>query len=239
MGWVISRGRLSMKFKSLTMNKVKIELCAASVEAIHLAKKMKIDRIELCQNLEQGGMTPSPGFIEYALDYGIETHVLIRPRSGGFQYSEEEKKIMLMDIEKCRDIGVRGVVIGILNEQNVIDERTVSLMVQKAGDLDVTFHRAFDETYDFVKSIDQLVNAGVKRILSSGLARNVELGSENLKEMKAYAQDKIEIMIGGGVSAANVANLMRKIRPDAVHFSGTVKHLLDGRIDVFRIDSKS
>ena len=87
---------------------MKRELCAASVEAIQLAKELNFDRIELCQNLEQGGMTPSPGFIEYALAFGLETHVLIRPRSGGFYYSPEEFEIMLRDILECKKLGNRG-----------------------------------------------------------------------------------------------------------------------------------
>lgn len=206
---------------------MKIELCAASVEAIHVAKELELDRIELCQNLEQGGITPSPGFIEYALAYGVETHVLIRPRSGGFHYTDEEKEIMLRDVIVCEELGAHGVVIGSLSEQNSIDEELIELMVSKAGDMEVTFHRAFDDTYDFRKSIDQLVNCGVKRILSSGLARNVDQGSANLEEMKKYTDNRIQLMIGGGVSAANVNRLIQQIQPDAVHFSGTVKHLLD------------
>jgi copper homeostasis protein len=96
-------------------------------------------------------------------------------------------------------------------------------MVGKAGGMEVTFHRAFDDSYDWKRSIETLIDCGITRILSSGLARNVEIGMPVLKEMKSFANDRIQIMAGGGVSAANVNRLVKELQPDAVHFSGTVK----------------
>ena len=206
---------------------MKVELCASSLESIQLAKELNFDRIELCQTLEQGGITPSPGLIDYAVAYGIETHVLIRPRPGGFQYNWDEVEIMLRDILECKSMEAKGVVVGALDEFGLIDEKAVGLMVEKAGDMDVTFHRAFDDTYNFEKSIDTLVKLGVKRILSSGLGSNVELGMENLKAMMEYADGRIEIMPGGGVNASNIQKLISEVQPDAIHFSGTKKYLLD------------
>jgi len=206
---------------------MKIELCAASIEAIQIAKEYNFDRVELCQNLEQGGITPSPGFIDYAIAYGIETHVLIRPRPGGFQYNSDEVEIMLRDILECKTLGAHGVVIGALDDFGLIDEKVVGLMVDKAGDMDVTFHRAFDDTYNFEKSIDTLVDLGVKRILSSGLGSNVDSGFENLRKMVGYGKGRIEIMPGGGINLNNIKRVKDEIRPDGVHFSGTKKHLLD------------
>jgi len=206
---------------------MKIELCAASIEAIQLAKTLNFDRIELCQTLEQGGITPSPGMIDYAIAYGIETHVLVRPRPGGFRYSWDEVEIILRDILECRTLGAKGVVIGALNEFGMIDEKAVGLMVEKAGDLEVTFHRAFDDTYNYEKSIDTLINLGIKRILSSGLGSNAELGAENLRAMMEYADGRIEIMPGGGINQSNMKKIVTDVRPDAIHFSGTKKHLLD------------
>ncbi|MDX2360917.1 MAG: copper homeostasis protein CutC [Crocinitomicaceae bacterium] len=206
---------------------MKRELCAASIEAIQIAKELEFDRIELCQNLEQGGITPSPGFIDYAIAYGIETHVLIRPRSGGFQYNWDEVEIMLRDILECKILGAQGVVIGALDEYGLIDEKAIGLMVEKAGDMDVTFHRAFDDTHNFEKSIDTLVDLGVKRILSSGLGSNVDKGMENLKQMMKYAEGRIEIMPGGGVNLNNIKKIVDEVSPDGIHFSGTKKHLLD------------
>ena len=100
---------------------MKVELCAGSIEAIKIAKKLNFDRIELCHNLEQGGTTPSPGLINYALAYGLETHVLIRPRPGGFNYNEGELEIMYRDILEVKELGAHGVVIGALDEFNLIN----------------------------------------------------------------------------------------------------------------------
>ncbi len=202
---------------------MKFELCAAALEAISIAREFGFDRIELCQNLEQGGTTPSYGMIEYAIAHGIDTHVLIRPRPGGFFYSEAEVEIMYREIINCRDMGAKGVVIGALTEAGEIDKQIVEEMVEKAKGMEVTFHRAFDDCFDWKRSIDLLIECGVTRILSSGLARNVEIGMPILKEMKRYAEGRIQIMAGGGVNAANVNRLAKDLQPDAIHFSGTVK----------------
>jgi copper homeostasis protein len=197
---------------------MELELCAASIEAIQLAKKYNLSRIELCQNLEQGGITPSPGLIEYALAYGVETHVLIRHRPGGFQYNDDELEIMLRDIRECKVIGAQGVVIGALNERGLIDKKAVGLMIEQAQGMTVSFHRAFDDTFEFGKSLDTLIELGVNRVLSAGLARNVDLGLSILKEMKAYAGNRIQIMPGGGVNASNIAKIRDQVQPDAIHF---------------------
>jgi copper homeostasis protein len=206
---------------------MKLELCAASLAAIRLAKRLNFDRIELCQNLEQGGITPSYGMIEYAIAYGIETHVLIRPRPGGFFYSEDEQEIMLREIINCKAMGASGIVIGALTEKGAIDEDFLKKVMLKSAGMDVTFHRAFDDSYDWKKSLNILIQNNVNRVLTSGLARNVELGLPVLKEMKKYSAENIQIMIGGGVSAANAARLVKEINPDALHFSGTIKMQLD------------
>ncbi len=206
---------------------MKLELCAASIEAIDLAKELKFDRIELCQNLEQGGMTPSPGFIEYALSHDLETHVLIRPRSGGFRYTKEEIEIILHDVEKCKSMGTKGVVVGILDESDQICKSSLDAILSVSDDMDVTFHRAFDDTYEYDKSLDILINAGVKRVLSAGLARNVELGLPVLKNMNDYADGRIEIMTGGGVNISNILKLKNEVKPSAIHFSGTNKTVVD------------
>lgn len=206
---------------------MKLELCAASIEAIDLAKELNFDRIELCQNLEQGGMTPSPGFIDYAIANGLETHVLIRPRSGGFRYSPEEIEIILRDVRECKILGAQGVVVGVLDQSDQICKQSLELIMTQAKGMDVTFHRAFDDTYELEKSLDVLIQFGVKRVLSAGLARNVEIGMPVLKGMVEYANARIEIMTGGGVNLNNIVKLKNEVKPDAIHFSGTNKTLID------------
>jgi copper homeostasis protein len=206
---------------------MKIELCVASIEALQIVKDLRIDRIELCQNLEQGGMTPSHGFIEMALLNEIETHVLIRPRAAGFTYSEDEIQLMLNDIKDCRELGVKGIVIGALNLNKTIDRDTMLRMKEVAKDLEITCHRAFDDSFDWKNSMDVLIEAGINRILSSGLSSSVELGLPILTEMMKYAKSRIEIMVGGGVNLGNVQRILLDVQPDAIHFSGTSKLILD------------
>lgn len=221
---------------------MKIELCAASLEAIRVARELQFDRIELCQSLEQGGITPSPGMVDYALACGVETHVLIRPRPGGFIYDDDEIEVIYRDILEAKNLGAHGVVIGILDQSGEINESAIEKAVNLAQGMQVTFHRAFDDTISFEKSIDSLVDLGVKRILSSGMCTNVEIGLPVLKEMKRYAAGRIEIMAGGGVNLSNVHSLKNDLNPDAIHFSATVKHLLDEESyfseSILRIDPK-
>lgn len=205
---------------------MKVELCAASLEAIRIAKEFEFSRIELCQNLEQGGITPSIGMIEYAIAYGIETHVLIRPRPGGFTYNDEEKEVIIRDILACRSIGVNGIVFG-ATINNEIDKEIVKEIVSKCEGMQFTFHRAFDDCVDWKKSMDTLVEMKVNRILSSGLSGTVDKGFEILKRMVQYAEGRIEIMPGGGVSASNISRIANEIKPSAIHFSGTIKKFQD------------
>jgi copper homeostasis protein len=202
---------------------MKFELCAASIDAIKIAKELNFDRIELCQTLEQGGITPSYGMIEYAIAYGIETHVLIRPRPGGFFYTEEEEEVMLREILNCKEMGAKGIVIGALTEAGEVNEDFLGNVMHKAKGMEVTFHRAFDDCIVWEKAMDVLIKHGVKRILSSGLARNVDLGLPILKQMVDRSAGRIEIMTGGGISAANAGKIAKELKPNAIHFSGTIK----------------
>ena len=206
---------------------MKLELCAASIEAILLAKSLGFDRIELCENLEQGGLTPSAGMISYALENGLDTHVLIRPRAGGFCYSREEIAVIERDLAFCQHAGVQGVVVGILKSNFDLDIEALASLKQQFPDFVWTFHRAFDESIDWKRSMDQLIKLGFHRILTSGFASHVDIGLPNLKEMMTYANGRIEIMAGGGVNAGNIAKIAREAQPDAIHFSGTSKVLLD------------
>lgn len=207
---------------------MKIELCAASVTAIKLAKQLNFDRIELCENLVQGGITPSAGRIEYAVNSGMETHVLIRPRPGGFLYSKEEITIMVSDIRFAKKMGAAGVVVGALNNYRAIDEEALKAFMDAADGMEVTYHRAFDDcVLDWQKRLDILIHAGITRLLTSGLASNISNGIPVLKEMKDYIAGQIQLMPGGGVNAANVSKIIHGVDPDAIHFSGTVKTVVD------------
>ena len=187
------------------MKALQLELCAASVEALILAKTHGFDRIELCQNLEQGGLTPSAGLIGQALNLGLETHVLIRPRAGGFHYEPAEIEVIQREIEFCKNLGVQGVVVGLLQSNFELDKSLLQDLMQLAPELDWTFHRAFDESSDWKRSLDVLIELGFKRVLTSGFASNVEMGLPILEQMCQHANGRIEIMAGGGVNAGNIA----------------------------------
>ncbi len=206
---------------------MKIELCAASQEAIQIASNLRIDRIELCQNLDQGGLTPSAGMIKYAKDLDLETHVLLRPRAGGFHYSDEEIKLILNDVQFCKDFQVDGIVVGFLQPNFEIDHDVIERINKIRGNLKLTFHRAFDDTIEWRRSLDKLISAGVDRLLTSGFASNVDIGLPNLIEMTNYSNGRIEIMPGGGVNAGNILKIKREVEPKSIHFSGTVKVLMD------------
>jgi copper homeostasis protein len=206
---------------------MKIELCAATIEAIKLAGELGFDRIELCQNLEQGGTTPSYGMIEYAIACGIETHVLIRPRPGNFFYEESEMEVILRDIQNCREMGAKGVVIGALNSAGEIDRFFLNRVMKKSNGMDVTFHRAFDDSHDWRRSLETLIEHNVTRLLSSGMASNAELGIPILRQMCSFSENRLEIMAGGGVNASNIAKIVKEVGCDAIHFSGTKKVQMD------------
>lgn len=209
------------------MNALQLELCAASLEALELAHKHQFDRIELCQNLEQGGLTPSAGLIQMAIDFKINTHVLIRPRAGGFCYNQTERALMQKEVSFCNSVGVQGIVVGVLKDNFGIDKQALLDLKNIAPHLDWTFHRAFDESIDWKRSLDILIDLGFKRVLTSGFASNVELGLAVLGDMCAYAKGQIEIMAGGGVNAGNISKLASINGLSAIHFSATQKVQLD------------
>lgn len=199
---------------------MKLELCAGNELAVRIAHQFSFARIELCQQLEIGGITPSLGLQEFSKNI-IETHVLIRPRGGNFVYNSDEKEVILKDIQFSNSIGIHGIVIGSLNLHNELDETFLKEIVKLCGSTPITFHKAFDEVKDWKVSMEKLIELGFKRILTSGQADNASEGIEQLIEMKKMASNRIEIMVGGGVNSKNIVEIKSKVNPEAIHFSGT------------------
>ncbi|MCP9198717.1 copper homeostasis protein CutC [Gramella sp. GC03-9] len=197
-----------------------IEVCANSLESALNAEKGGADRIELCSELGVGGITPSFGLIRSVLErISIPVHVLIRPRSGNFTYSEMEFEVMLSDIEICKEMGVSGIVSGALNDKREIDLEKTSKLVQASEGIHFTFHRAFDWLKDPVRSLGQLEDLGVQSILTSGGKSNVDEGFENLIKLKEAAK-RCTIMPGSGVNLENIAQF-KNSGFQAVHFSAS------------------
>lgn len=179
------------------------EACVGNYNEAISAFKRGANRIELCDNLMEDGTTPSVGTIKKTIkDVNIPVMVIIRPRGGSFEYSEDEVEIMLEDIQVCKENGAYGVVIGVLNGKEINMDVTKKL-VERAKPLSITFHMAFDEIEDKFKAIDQLVELGVDRILTKGGCENALAGKDSLKKLVEYADDRITIMPGKGVNKEN------------------------------------
>lgn len=203
----------------------KFEICANSVESCVEAQRGGADRVELCAGIPEGGTTPSYGDIVMARRVLTTTklHVIIRPRGGDFLYSDLEKEIMLEDVRMARRLGVDGVVFGALTAEGDVDmEFMQQLMVEVKG-LSVTFHRAFDVCRDPFEALEQIIELGCDRILTSGQMPKVEEGIELLKQLVDKAAGRIIIMPGCGVNASNIAKIARETGACEFHFSGRSK----------------
>jgi len=199
-----------------------LEICANSYQSALNAQAVGAHRIELCSELSVGGITPSYGVLKKVIEaLSIPVHVLIRPRSGDFHYTDEEFEVMKTDVELCRAAGASGIVTGVLKNDAALDvDRTQELMTM-ATSLDFTFHRAFDVVKDPLKTLDQLIDLGVKRILTSGQQAKAEDGLGLLKTLVHQANGRTCIMAGSGISAKNVSKF-KAIGISEVHASATV-----------------
>lgn len=204
-----------------------VEICTNSIQSAINAWQAGARRVELCQNLHEGGTTPSAAAIEYCVhQLGLRTHVLVRPRAGNFVYSAEEMDVVLRDIEYCRLLGAQAVVVGFLTAAGDIDMDKTRQAVSAAGDMEVTFHRAFDECRDWRRGLQELISCGCDRVLTSGQASTAYEGRGTLREMVQAAGDKIIILAGCGVTPDNVTALIKESGVSEVH--GSCKHSLQG-----------
>jgi len=196
-----------------------IEICLESVESVVAAQKGGADRVELCSDLFEGGLTPTLGTFTVArkLASTIKINVMIRPRGGDFCYSDEEFEVMKEDLLSLKNAGADGIVFGILTPEGDIDEERTRALVALASPLPVTFHRAFDMSKDAFKSLETLIDLGVKRILTSGLEPTVMEGLPLLTELVKKADDRIIIMPGCGISERNFKYLDEKINAKEYH----------------------
>jgi copper homeostasis protein len=182
-----------------------LEICANSYQSAINAQKSGADRIEICSELSVGGVTPSYAVLKkISKEITIPIHVLIRPRSGDFYYSDDEIKIIKQDIKLCKELGFNGIVSGVLNKDNSININTTKELVELSKPLTFTFHRAFDCVSNPKQSLEDLIEIGVNRILTSGLKQKAEQGIEILKELHQLAKNKIIIIPGSGINATNI-----------------------------------
>jgi copper homeostasis protein len=205
------------------MNKrVILEVCANSVASALAAQQGGAYRVELCENLHEGGTTPSYGDIMVARkNLDIKLYVLIRPRGGDFLYTDLEYEIMRADVKHCLDAGCDGIVIGMLNADGSVDKYRCAELVRlaKNAGAGVTFHRAFDLCNDQFKAMEDIIDVGFERILTSGGKTTAIEGSNRIAELVSKAGCRITIMPGSGVNEHNVADLVRYTGVTEVHSS--------------------
>ena len=221
---------------------MQIEICASSYTALDLAAQYKVSRVELCQNLSCGGLTPSLALVRRSLDLGLNTHVLIRPRAGDFCYSESECQQIIDEVHLYKELGIQGIVIGALTKERRLLSPLINRIREISNSLELTFHKGFDDIVDWKSAMDTLIKLKFDRILTSGQSANVLEGIEMLKTFKSYANGRIQILPGGGVGVDNIQSILNGLQPDEIHFSGTKKEVKDNSeyfaSDVLHVDSK-
>ena len=204
---------------------VLLEVCANSVASALAAQDGGAERVELCENLHEGGTTPSYGEILVARKLlKIKLYILIRPRSGDFLYTDLEYKIMTADVQYCIDAGCDGVVIGMLNSDGTVDKRrcTELLNLAKKNGLGVTFHRAIDMCADMEQALEDIIEMGFERILTSGGRSTAMEGARMIANLIKKANGRITIMPGSGINERNVADLVYYTKAMEVHSSARV-----------------
>ncbi len=185
-----------------------LEIAANSVASALAAQQGGAGRVELCTALELGGLTPSPAQMELAREQlRIPLYVLVRPRAGDFLYSDLECETMLRDIEACAAAGCDGVVLGVLDADGDVDMPRCRSLISAAGNMGVTFHRAFDLTRDPLSSLGDLIELGCERVLTSGGQASAMDGAELIRDLVQLSAGRIIVMPGAGVDAGNIARL--------------------------------
>ena len=203
------------------MNVPLIEGCVDSYASCAAACRAGADRLELCANLSIGGTTPSSSlFQQVRRDYAVPVNVLIRPRFGDFLYSEPELEEMGEEIRRFRKLGASGVVIGALKPEGELDREALARLIDCAGGLPVTLHRAFDMTRDPLEALEEAVRLGFRTILTSGQARSAAEGTEALRQVFRQAAGRIDIMAGCGVNRENIVSLYEQTGIRMFHTTG-------------------
>lgn len=197
-----------------------LEVIGFNIESCILAQTAGAHRIELCDNPADGGTTPSYGFIKVSRQkLDISLYPIIRPRGGDFLYTDAEFEIMKTDIQVCKELGCNGVVTGILNTNGTVDKERGRQLVELAYPLGVTFHRAFDRAADAFAALEDIIEIGCERILTSGSKPTALEGVETIAALIKQASDRIIIMPGSGVRSDNIIEIAEKTGAVELHTS--------------------
>jgi len=200
-----------------------LEIIAFNIESCIIAQDAGATRIELCDNPGDGGTTPSYGFITAARDkLDIDLYCMIRPRGGDFFYSHDEFEIMKADIQVAKHLGCEGVVIGMLNKDGSVDKARCAALVELAYPMGVTFQRAFDRVNDPFKALEDVIETGCERILTSGLVPSCLDGAPLIANLVQQASGKIVIMPGSGLRSSNVIDVAKITAAKEFHTSARI-----------------
>ena len=201
-------------------NDFEIEICAGNIESVLAADTGGADRVELCENLFEGGTTPSFGSIVLSKEKcSLDVFVIIRSRGGDFVYSEIEFEVMRKDVQSVVEIGADGIVIGCLKQDGTVDFEKCSRLIEAAKGLPVTFHRAFDVTPDPFEALETIKSLGIHRILTSGQKNRAEDGIKLIKELQENAGANLRIMPGSGINESNIQNIALNTGVSSFHAS--------------------
>jgi copper homeostasis protein len=212
------------------MPKTLLEICCGSIDDAIQAEIGGADRVELCSALFLGGLTPSIGTIQEAKRrLKIPVMAMVRPRGGGFCYTDAEFATMERDAEAALDAGADGVVFGILKEDGRIDQRRSARMRKLIGEHQAVFHRAFDVTPDPFKALEQLIDLGITRVLTSGQKDSAPEGVELIAKLVGRARKRIEILPGGGIRPYNMNDIVRRTRCRQIHMTAWGKVKIEDR----------
>ncbi len=197
-----------------------IEICCSDIHSVRLAEIYGADAIELCVDLEHGGLSPSAGMIAMARKiFSKEMAVFLRPRNGNFVYDALEKELLLNDMKVAIDLGADAIVAGGLNDEGHLDRPFMQALIDQSMGLTLVYHRAIDVADDPEKLLDQLIELQVDRVLSSGCKPTAILGAERLKAWKKQSAGQIEIMAAGGIDETNVKALLEQTGLNRFHCS--------------------
>lgn len=203
-------------------SEVLIEVCAGSVADVSAAMAVGADRVELCAALELGGVTPSIGMVEAALESShLPVIVMLRPRAGGFCYDSDEFKVMLRDASRFLNLGVAGVAFGVLDRRQRVDIARAREIINLVKPRETVFHRAFDFVADGPAALTELIEIGCTRVLTSGGQPTAVGGMKALRDLMDLGGSRIEIMPGGGIRADNISEIVRQTKCRQIHLGAS------------------
>jgi copper homeostasis protein len=197
-----------------------LEICVDSVESAIASQAGGAQRVELCSDLNEGGITPSTGLIQAVRKHvSIEVFAMVRPRGGDSFYTSYEYDVMRADVSDMKELGVDGIVVGMLDQDGQVDVERTRELVQLAHPMQVTFHRAFDMSADLDASLEQVIETGADRILTSGGVQTVTQGAERVTHLIDKSKGRIGIMVGGGIRQENIRKIALRTGATEFHCS--------------------